>query len=114
MGPRCALARPVVTSTTPLGRAIERHLVPHTQTDDTHQASTYTGFTAVVQARLALAQARHLTFSPPSPALQQAKTTKKVTIRLECKECKSKKQLVLKRCKHFELGEKKKGGGPSY
>jgi large subunit ribosomal protein L44e len=45
----------------------------------------------------------------------QAKTTKKITIRLECKECKAKKQLVLKRCKHFELGEKKKlSGGPSY
>lgn len=47
--------------------------------------------------------------------LIQAKTTKKITIRLECKECKAKKQLVLKRCKHFEIGEKKKGGGgPSY
>jgi ribosomal protein L44E len=45
----------------------------------------------------------------------QAKTTKKITIRLECKECKAKKQLVLKRCKHFELGEKKKAtGGASY
>ena len=31
------------------------------------------------------------------------------------KECKAKKQLVLKRCKHFELGEKKKlTGGPQY
>jgi len=48
-------------------------------------------------------------------ATQQAKTTKKITIRLECKECKAKKQLVLKRCKHFELGEKKKlTGGPQY
>ena len=45
----------------------------------------------------------------------QAKTTKKITIRLECKDCKAKKQLVLKRCKKFELGEKKKNlEGPSY
>ena len=40
----------------------------------------------------------------------QAKTTKKITLRLECKECKAKKQLVIKRTKHFELGEKKKSG----
>lgn len=38
----------------------------------------------------------------------QAKTTKKITLRMECKECKTKKQLPLKRTKHFELGEKKK------
>ena len=44
----------------------------------------------------------------------QAKTTKKITIRLECKECKAKKQLVLKRCKHFELGEKKAKTGGGY
>ncbi len=39
---------------------------------------------------------------------KKAKTTKKIGLRLECKECKTKKQLVLKRTKHFELGEKKK------
>ena len=39
---------------------------------------------------------------------KKAKTTKKVGLRLECKECKTKKQLVIKRTKHFELGEKKK------
>ena len=38
---------------------------------------------------------------------KKAKTTKKITLRLECKECKAKKQLVIKRTKHFELGEKK-------
>ena len=37
----------------------------------------------------------------------QAKTTKKVVLRLECKECKLRMQLALKRCKHFELGAKK-------
>ena len=36
---------------------------------------------------------------------KKAKTTKKVTIRLECKDCKYKMQLPLKRCKHFEIGE---------
>ena len=45
---------------------------------------------------------------------KKAKTTKKVTLRLECKECKTKKQLVIKRTKHFELGEKKKGSGHQY
>jgi large subunit ribosomal protein L44e len=44
----------------------------------------------------------------------QAKTTKKITLRLECKECKTKKQLVIKRTKHFELGEKKKVSGHQY
>lgn len=35
---------------------------------------------------------------------KKAKTTKKVVLRLECTACKAKKQLALKRCKHFELG----------
>lgn len=35
---------------------------------------------------------------------KKAKTTKKVVLRLECTSCKTKKQLALKRCKHFELG----------
>ena len=35
---------------------------------------------------------------------KKAKTTKKVVLRLECTACKTKHQLALKRCKHFELG----------
>ena len=35
---------------------------------------------------------------------KKAKTTKKVVLRLECTVCKTKAQLALKRCKHFELG----------
>jgi large subunit ribosomal protein L44e len=35
---------------------------------------------------------------------KKAKTTKKVVLRLECVKCKTKLQLALKRCKHFELG----------
>ena len=35
---------------------------------------------------------------------KKAKTTKKVVLRLECNACKTKAQLALKRCKHFELG----------
>lgn len=35
---------------------------------------------------------------------KKAKTTKKVVLRLECVKCKTKAQLSLKRCKHFELG----------
>lgn len=35
---------------------------------------------------------------------KKAKTTKKIVLRLECTSCKTKLQLALKRCKHFELG----------
>ena len=42
---------------------------------------------------------------------KKAKTTKKISLRLECKDCKAKKQLQIKRTKHFELGEKKKSTG---
>ncbi|RHY28125.1 hypothetical protein DYB32_006234 [Aphanomyces invadans] len=45
---------------------------------------------------------------------KKAKTTKKITLRMECKECKAKKQLPIKRTKHFELGEKKKSSGHQY
>lgn len=38
---------------------------------------------------------------------KNAKTTKKITLRLECKECSYRSQLCLKRCKKFELGRKK-------
>ena len=40
-----------------------------------------------------------------------SKTTKKVVLRLECVVCKTKAQLSLKRCKHFELGGDKKQKG---
>lgn len=59
--------------------------------------------------------------------MQRAKTTKKVVLRLECTQCKTKAQvrgvdlanrdvanilqLALKRCKHFELGGDKKTKG---
>ncbi len=39
---------------------------------------------------------------------KKAKTTKKITLRLECKDCKFKQQLPLKRCKKFEIGAPKK------
>ena len=42
---------------------------------------------------------------------KKAKTTKKVVLRLECVACKTKAQLTLKRCKHFELGGEKKQKG---
>ncbi|EHY59501.1 Large ribosomal subunit protein eL42 [Exophiala dermatitidis] len=42
---------------------------------------------------------------------KKAKTTKKVVLRLECTVCKTKAQLSLKRCKHFELGGDKKTKG---
>lgn len=42
--------------------------------------------------------------------VKQAKTTKKIVLRLECVEpnCRSKRMLAIKRCKHFELGGDKK------
>lgn len=40
---------------------------------------------------------------------KKAKTTKKIVLRLECKECKSKHQVAIKRTKHFELGAKTGG-----
>ncbi|XP_062510312.1 large ribosomal subunit protein eL42-like [Corticium candelabrum] len=42
---------------------------------------------------------------------KKAKTTKKIVLRMECQECKMKKQVPLKRCKHFELGGDKKRKG---
>lgn len=41
---------------------------------------------------------------------KKAKTTKKIVLRMECTACKTKKQIALKRCKHFELGGDKKPG----
>ena len=41
----------------------------------------------------------------------QAKTNKKIVLRMECAECKFRKQIPLKRCKHFELGGDKKRKG---
>ena len=45
---------------------------------------------------------------------KKAKTTKKVVLRMECKVCKTRSQQAIKRCKHFELGEKKKPTGHQY
>ncbi|KAH9524982.1 40s ribosomal protein L44e [Bulinus truncatus] len=39
------------------------------------------------------------------------KTTRKIVLRMECTECKYRKQLPIKRCKHFELGGDKKRKG---
>lgn len=43
--------------------------------------------------------------------ITEAKTTKKIVLRLECTVCGFKQQRVLKRCKHFELGDQKKTKG---
>jgi large subunit ribosomal protein L44e len=45
---------------------------------------------------------------------KKAKTTKKVVLRLECKVCKTKTQIKLKRCKSFNLGQKKETAGHKY
>merc|ERR1711944_25341 len=41
---------------------------------------------------------------------KKAKTTKKIVLRMECTTCKYRKQLPIKRCKHFELGGDKRKG----
>ena len=41
---------------------------------------------------------------------KKAKTTKKITLKMQCPKCKYIIQNVLKRCKHFELTDKKKSG----
>ena len=54
---------------------------------------------------------------PVTPLSMQAKTTKKIVLRMECSTCKMKKHKALKRCKHFELGGEKKrkvGATPSH
>jgi len=45
---------------------------------------------------------------------KKAKTTRKIVLRLECKKCKTKKQLCHKRTKHFELGQKAAASGHQY
>lgn len=45
---------------------------------------------------------------PLSPYNSQVKTTKKVVLKLKCVKCSLSHQIVLKRCKHFELGGNKK------
>ena len=42
---------------------------------------------------------------------QQAKTTKKIVLRLQCNTCKAVCMHPIKRCKHFELGANKKEPG---
>jgi len=42
---------------------------------------------------------------------KKAKTTKKIVLRMECSDCKFRKQLPIKRCKHFEIGGDKKRKG---
>ncbi|KAJ4718844.1 60S ribosomal protein L44 [Melia azedarach] len=43
----------------------------------------------------------------------QAKTTKKIVLRLQCQGCKHVSQHPIKRCKHFEIGGDKKRKGTS-
>ena len=50
----------------------------------------------------------HITFAFVVFHSLQAKTTKKIVLRMECTTCRKRKQITLKRCKHFELGGDKK------
>eukprot|EP00993_Chasmostoma_nieuportense_P006370 NODE_6997_length_477_cov_785.302857_g6831_i0.p1 GENE.NODE_6997_length_477_cov_785.302857_g6831_i0~~NODE_6997_length_477_cov_785.302857_g6831_i0.p1 ORF type:complete len:106 (+),score=20.46 NODE_6997_length_477_cov_785.302857_g6831_i0:66-383(+) len=40
---------------------------------------------------------------------KKAKTTKKITLKLQCTKCKIVRQTALNRCKHFELADRRKG-----
>ncbi|CAD5118197.1 DgyrCDS6919 [Dimorphilus gyrociliatus] len=42
---------------------------------------------------------------------KKAKTTRKIVLKMECTSCHRKKQVTLKRCKHFEIGGDKKRKG---
>lgn len=58
---------------------------------------------------LTLALALTLCFAGP-----QAKTTKKITLRLTCTACKTVRLKPIKRAKHFEICDKKPKGKPTY
>ena len=46
---------------------------------------------------------------------KKAKTTKKITLKLECTVCKRRRMIPIKRCKSFVMGKKNKsGGGPVF
>ena len=46
---------------------------------------------------------------------KKAKTTKKITLKLECNTCKRRRLLTIKRCKTFILGKKEIAkGGPIF
>mmetsp|Transcript_94455 Transcript_94455/g.131285 ORF Transcript_94455/g.131285 Transcript_94455/m.131285 type:complete len:104 (-) Transcript_94455:199-510(-) len=38
---------------------------------------------------------------------KKAKTTKKISLKLQCSKCKRIQQIAIKRCKHFELADRK-------
>ncbi|KAJ8940448.1 hypothetical protein NQ318_007149 [Aromia moschata] len=43
--------------------------------------------------------------------VKRQRPPKKIVLRMECTDCKYRKQIPLKRCKHFELGGDKKRKG---
>jgi large subunit ribosomal protein L44e len=47
---------------------------------------------------------------------KKSKTTKKITLKLECGTCKRRRLIPIKRCKTFILGKKDQSnkGGPSF
>jgi large subunit ribosomal protein L44e len=53
----------------------------------------------------------HIRYNRIIHFIPQAKTTKKIVLRMECTDCKYRKQTPLKRCKKFELGGDKKRKG---
>ncbi|KGB80054.2 60S ribosomal protein L44 [Cryptococcus deuterogattii R265] len=103
---RVRLARSTPPTRLPSTRRA-RTLFPPKESDDTTESNP------VTVVRLSLSSTRRLrpALCPFLATILSPQQTKKVVLRLECTVCKTKHQLALKRCKHFELGGDKKQRG---
>jgi len=57
---------------------------------------------------------QHTNHPSPVSFFSQAKTTKKITLRLTCTQCKTVRLKPIKRAKHFEICDKKPKGKGAY
>jgi ribosomal protein L44E len=104
---RARLARSTLNTKSPNTRPAKYELFPPLITRlrrlDTHTVSLQASLFAQGKRRYDRKQSGYGGQTKPV-FHKKAKTTKKVVLRLECTVCKTKAQLSLKRCKHFELG----------
>jgi len=70
-----------------------------------------TSFYAQGKRRYDRKQSRKYGGQPKPVFMKKAKTTRKIVLRMECTECKYRKQMPIKRCKRFELGGDKRRKG---
>lgn len=78
--------------------------------DSSYQCSDLSDNVVVNDGKPHEHQLLRISNDPMSISLQ-AKTTKKIVLRLECGKCKRRLQVPIKRTKHFELGGDKKRKG---